>query len=446
MVALRSLFDELGYQQLYPLLTRGHLFAPDARHAGELAATFGPDVAPMLELFALGRPVQRSSLGGVLGDVVASLASARLVEEAGGQVTTADWVAVPALGGVLLTGVPPTYATRASIGASAYLGPDSVEFASTLPSATGKRVLDLGTGCGIQGLLAMRGAREAVLSDIETRSLELAQLNQSLNAVDHPVAYVRSDCYDSLAGEQFDLVVSLPPYVPEVAGSATRSTVAAGPDGLAVVRRILRGLGEHLSPGGRLIARCQLLCDDDGPLLARELDDLAPGLERKFVLRDWHPLQPYVVELSKRLAAHGSGLSPSELVIAYSDSLRAFGATGVCSGLIDVRRPADDSPARREVRIVTDGSRVRGDVIPREGDGLELTHDESALRASMPGSAAVILEGPTAALLSAVDGTRTIAELVTKAWGTHPAAARQDLVDQAIARLNQLALVNLVQL
>jgi release factor glutamine methyltransferase len=62
--------------------------------------------------------------------------------------------------------------------------------------------------------------------------------------------------------QNFDVIVSNPPYVPErdrtmlqpeVRDYEPASALFAGPDGLDVIRRLLEQSAEHLKPGGLLL-------------------------------------------------------------------------------------------------------------------------------------------------------------------------------------------------
>src|SRR5262249_40882859 len=157
---------------------------------------------------------------------------AEMMEARDDRICTTDWVIASALRGYLITGTPPIYRASRAIGAHAYVGYDSLTLANALPSTRNKRVLDLGAGCGVQGLLACAGAAEVVLSDIDEFSLRAAALNAVLNETAHPVRFVSGDLFDPVSGEQFDLIVVLPPYLPTVQGSSVADTVGGGPDGL----------------------------------------------------------------------------------------------------------------------------------------------------------------------------------------------------------------------
>ncbi len=126
-----------------------------------------------------------------------------------------------------------------------------------------RRILDIGTGSGciaIACALAFPKA-EVDATDISAGALEIASRNAERHGVRDRVRLLRSDVYESLAGERYDLIVSNPPYVP-AAHLATLPPehrhepslgLDGGDDGLAIVSRILEGATEHLTERGTLV-------------------------------------------------------------------------------------------------------------------------------------------------------------------------------------------------
>lgn len=447
MGRLRAVADELGYAQLYAALCAGALFPADHTRAGALASSLGGPPAAALRLLALGEAVETVELTGSLAELAERLAAAGLVRSDAGGVRLDGLVLVPVLGGLLLTGTPPTYPAGAPRAGRAYLGEDSLRLAAALPYVGGRRVLDLGTGCGVQGILAARDAAEVVCTDLEARSVELTGLNACLNGRAGHVSVLAGDTYAPVAGDRFDLVVSLPPYLPELPGAD--GVVAAGPDGLGLLRRLVAGAPDHLRPGGELVALAQLLCDDDGPLLAHELPSLAPGLAARVVAFDHHRLQPYVLELSTRLAATTGG-EVAESQRALLSSLRAQGVTGVCTAFLRLRAPGATGAgagagagAALEVRSAS--RRLPGDVLV-PGPGLRIGVATGLVGAAVAGGPPMALPQPTAALLAALDGERDLAAATAAAWGQPQGADVRDLVDQAIERAATLEQAGLVRL
>jgi methylase of polypeptide subunit release factors len=72
--------------------------------------------------------------------------------------------------------------------------------------------VDVGTGCGIQALLAARHANRVVGTDTNLRALEFARFNADLNDAPN-IEFVHGDLFEPVAGERFDLVVANPPFV-----------------------------------------------------------------------------------------------------------------------------------------------------------------------------------------------------------------------------------------
>lgn len=138
-------------------------------------------------------------------------------------------------------------------GFSPWLDPDGVH-----------RLLDLCTGSGCIGLAAgtMLPQAEIWLSDLSPGALAVARENARRLDLEDRTRIVQSDVFAHLEDAPgFDLIVSNPPYVdardmavltPEYRHEPVLG-LAAGEDGLDVVRRILAGAHERLNPGGALI-------------------------------------------------------------------------------------------------------------------------------------------------------------------------------------------------
>uniref|UniRef100_UPI0026128AE3 methyltransferase n=1 Tax=Microbacterium sp. TaxID=51671 RepID=UPI0026128AE3 len=113
------------------------------------------------------------------------------------------------------------------------------------------RALDLGTGCGIQALLVARHAREVIATDVSARALAFGELNARLNGVSN-VSFRQGSMFEPVVGEQFDLVVSNPPFVitPRVDGVTAYEYRDGGLIGDALVEQFVREVPAYLTPGG----------------------------------------------------------------------------------------------------------------------------------------------------------------------------------------------------
>lgn len=144
----------------------------------------------------------------------------------------------------------------------------------TMRSQVG-RALDLGTGCGIQLFHLLQHAKTVVATDISERALAFTRFNLLLNAKalgleeSDVVAGLPADLtagaprvslrlgslLEPVAGEEFDLVVSNPPFVitPRHRGENSRDQFTYRDGGLAgdaIVEQLVSGLPSILAPGG----------------------------------------------------------------------------------------------------------------------------------------------------------------------------------------------------
>lgn len=126
-----------------------------------------------------------------------------------------------------------------------------------------RRVLDLCTGSGCIAVACAHAFPDARVDAIELSepAAEVARRNVAEHGVADRVAVRVGDLYAPVGRERYDLIVSNPPYVSDAEMAALPAEyrhepalgLAAGADGLAVVRRILAGARRHLEPGGILV-------------------------------------------------------------------------------------------------------------------------------------------------------------------------------------------------
>ncbi|NOZ76459.1 MAG: methyltransferase [Euryarchaeota archaeon] len=131
---------------------------------------------------------------------------------------------------------------------------DSFLLARHLKPREGERVLDMGTGCGIQGIVASARAAEVVACDINPAAVSCARENCLTNGIEN-MEVVESDLFDRIGG-RFHLIAFNPPYLPtddrEPGDPLTRAW-DGGRDGREVTRAFIQGLEGHLEPGGRVL-------------------------------------------------------------------------------------------------------------------------------------------------------------------------------------------------
>jgi methylase of polypeptide subunit release factors len=194
--------ERLGTNELSlrPIDTAVHL----RRLAGDDA------FATLARLFLLGVPVDAGRLAPVLASPgLDRLAAVGLIELAGGEARPTARLAPHG-----------DYYIASDGGAEANTPYDyvpgiqapSVTLAKLAVRRRVDSALDLGTGCGIQALLAAKHAERVVATDVNPRALAFASFNARLNGID-TIELRLGNAFEAVASERFDLIVANPLYV-----------------------------------------------------------------------------------------------------------------------------------------------------------------------------------------------------------------------------------------
>ncbi|MDO4223286.1 MAG: 50S ribosomal protein L3 N(5)-glutamine methyltransferase, partial [Acinetobacter sp.] len=126
------------------------------------------------------------------------------------------------------------------------------------------RVLDMctGSGCIAIALAYAFPNAEVDATDLSKDALEVAALNAEHHNMQYQVALLESDLFDKIPAEhQYDLIVSNPPYVdaedmadlPAEFLHEPELALAAGQDGLDLVKKMLAVAADYLTENGLLV-------------------------------------------------------------------------------------------------------------------------------------------------------------------------------------------------
>ena len=137
---------------------------------------------------------------------------------------------------------------------------------SVLQFANGREsvnILDIGTGSGCIAIsLAYFVKNSQVMGlDISKRALEIARKNARKCGVEEKTTFLESNLFDNIPLQDFDIIVSNPPYIPvreietlerQVKDFEPRSALDGGMDGLDFYRKIVKDSVRYIKPKGLL--------------------------------------------------------------------------------------------------------------------------------------------------------------------------------------------------
>ena len=355
------------------------------------------------------------------------------------------------------------------------VGGASTTLASWTPRPQVARALDLGTGCGVQALHLSTHCREVVATDVSARALGYASVNAALADVELDLR--SGSLLEPVAGERFDLVVSNPPFVitprrEDVPVYEYRDGQGTGHE---VVADLVRGVGDHLEPGGLAVLLGNWETGEGGDwrdVVGGWLDDA----ERRGT-----PLDAWVVQREEQDPAEyaatwvrDGGQRPgtpehAALEEAWLADFAARGVARIGFGVIVLQRPAGERGTFRD--LVDHRGPVEQPMGPRVLEGVRARtwlaeHDDDAVldvawhcapdvieeRHTRPGESDPVLIlarqgaglGRTAgldtlgaALLSVCDGELTARQAVAAIAGLLDLDAAQ-AHEQAVALLREL--------
>lgn len=165
------------------------------------------------------------------------------------------------------------------------------------------RLADIGVGCGAIAVSVACALPEAqvIAVDISKRALRLARRNASKHGVEDLIEFVQGNLLRPLKASVDIIAANLPyvctPYLdsqpPEVREHEPRRGLDGGPDGLTLIRRLLRQAPSYVKPGSALFieigeeqgAAAARLASQSFPRVKVDIKHDLSGLDRVLVVR-----------------------------------------------------------------------------------------------------------------------------------------------------------------
>jgi methylase of polypeptide subunit release factors len=375
-----SAYNALNRDQIIPALlaTERAAQAPSASGGTTTAA-----LAAVVRLWLLAEPQPRATLDAALpGTRAQGLVELGLLEPVPGEVTSearlmqakADlrpygWDANEDGSGGAELWVASDLAAHQQAGMLRHdhvlgIGQASTTLVQTTIRRHVAKALDLGTGCGIQSFHLLHHAEHVTSTDISERALAFTRFNLLLNAetlhldpehLEERVSLRLGSLLEPVAGEEFELVVSNPPFVitPRTSGEEASGQFTYRDGGLPgdqIVSSLVRDLPSVLAPGG--IA--QLLGNWEIPAGAgwaeRPQGWAGPDVDAWFIQREQVSPEQYAETWLQDASESRDRQHYRDAYAAYLADFASRNVAGIGFGMIWLRRPVADAPRPGSIR------------------------------------------------------------------------------------------------
>lgn len=203
--------------------------------------------------------------------------------------------------------------------------------------------LDVGTGGGVQALLAAAHAEQVVGVDLSPRALRFAEANAVLNAAaalhTATVEWRQGSWFEPVAGRQFDLILANPPFV--ISPDSNLLYRDGGFDGDGVTRHVIAEAARHLDVNGLAYINGNWA----SPLALSGL-----GCEALVLSVETLSAADYAARWTSLHLA--SGMADYEAAARrWADHYRTLGIDSITFGVVVLRRRADGAERVRVVEV-----------------------------------------------------------------------------------------------
>ncbi|WPF65238.1 MULTISPECIES: methyltransferase [unclassified Corynebacterium] len=235
------------------------------------------------------------------------------------------------------------------------VGSASVSLLDSVPASPVSRVLDLGTGSGVQALGQVPCAEHLTVTDVHPRALDFARATfrgaaastaagQAAGAAFPEVEVLQGSWFEPVAGRLFDRIITNPPFVvgPPAVGHVYRDSGLALD---AASRLVLSQAPQHLLPGGTAHAVAAWVHREGESWQSRVASWLpSHGVQAWVLQRDVADPALYVGTWLRDESLDPRSSEAARRTEEWLDFFAREGVTGVGFGFVALQRLADEEP------------------------------------------------------------------------------------------------------
>ncbi len=296
------------------------------------------------DLLLFGEPVAVHAAEQVWGQQVIDDLLATQIVHMDANMLRSRYSVVAYDGRYLVVSLHASYPAARAWDSAVYIGPDSYGLLAGLPrQGQYGRVLEVCAGSALCSLVLAGRADYIVGTDLNVEAVAVAEFNAALNGVADRVDMRCGSLYAPVRGEQFNLIVANPPFLPVPAQVEHPLAMCGngGADGFSVLGELLVDPRAHLAPGGTALIYAEGLGvhheGHDHAFIGERLRLLAEasGLDVTLRLIGRMPIKQVLRLKAITLANQGDG--PLAELPRWRELYESFGATHSYNFVIELR-------------------------------------------------------------------------------------------------------------